>query len=162
MKYRCVCHLYLSVPCWIICIDAPWNIGHKCILCFLDPYVSPHKRGLYRLMQRGFNLFSLCSSTFSSQILDTTKTKTKALCFFIEIKWVQNQIWHALPCAWHGIYVFVEMEDILALCTLFKVSYLNVVFVESYCADPNSLCAVEVYKHTLMIKNKQTKICNGM
>jgi len=54
------------------------------------------------------------------------------------------------------------MEDILALCALFKVWHLNVVVVESYCADRNDLGTVEVYKHTLMIKNKQTKICNGM
>lgn len=54
------------------------------------------------------------------------------------------------------------MEVVLALCALCKVKHGDLVVVESYCADPNDLGTVEVYKLTLMIKNKQTKICNGI
>ena len=54
---------------------------------------------------------------------------------FIESEFRTSSVRH-----FPGIYVFVDMEDILGLCALCKVYRLKVVVVESCCADPNDLC----------------------
>lgn len=46
------------------------------------------------ILQRGFHLFSLFPQTFTSQTLDTTETKTKALCLFMEIEFRTRSATH--------------------------------------------------------------------